>query len=267
MNPRYFWRNVRVAVLLLLLGVVALKTWRTAERTTRWDRPLYVSIYPIAADASPVTRAYLGRLDASSFADIDAFFAAAAAQYGLPAGAPIKTQLQPELALLPPPRPPDAGLLRTAFWSLSLRLWAWRVGRHDHPPGDIQMFVLYHDPALSPTVPHSLGLAKGLVGVVYAFAVPVMGGTNEVVVAHELLHTLGATDKYNPADDAPLYPSGYGDPAQKPLFPQRVAEIMAGRRVLAPNRFEEPESLTAVVIGPATAREVRMLQAGAPAPH
>ncbi len=82
------------------------------------------------------------------------------------------------------------------------------------------MFVLYHDPALTPTVPHSLGLTKGLIGVVYAFAAPEMNGENNVVIAHEMLHTVGATDKYNPVDDAPRFPDGYGDPGQRPLFPQ-----------------------------------------------
>ena len=82
------------------------------------------------------------------------------------------------------------------------------------------MFVLYHDPAVTPTVPHSLGLTKGFIGVVYAFAAPVMNGENNVVIAHELLHTVGATDKYDPANDAPRFPDGYGDPDQRPLYPQ-----------------------------------------------
>jgi hypothetical protein len=65
--------------------------------------------------------------------------------------------------------------------------------------------VLYHDPALTPIVPHSLGLTKGLIGVVYAFASPEMNGANNVVIAHELLHTVGATDKYDFAADAPHF--------------------------------------------------------------
>ena len=78
-----------------------------------------------------------------------------------------------------------------------------------------------------------MGLTKGLIGVVYAFAAPEMNGENNVVIAHELLHTLGATDKYRPADDAPRFPDGYGDPQQVPLYPQRTAELMAGRRMLS----------------------------------
>ena len=122
------------------------------------------------------------------------------------------------------------------------------------------MFVLYHDPALTPTVPHSLGLSKGLIGVVYAFAAPEMNGENNVVIAHELLHTVGATDKYNLADDLPRFPDGYGDPAQQPLYPQLTAELMAGRRVISPDKFSQALSLDEVVIGAATALEIRWPQ-------
>ena len=119
------------------------------------------------------------------------------------------------------------------------------------------MFVLFHDPRLTPTVPHSLGLTKGLIGVVYAFAEPYMNGENDAVIAHESLHTLGATDKYDPASDAPRYPDGYGDPREVPLYPQQSAELMAGRRMLSATRWVQADDLDEVVIGPATAFEIR----------
>jgi len=75
-----------------------------------------------------------------------------------------------------------------------------------------------------------------------------------------LLHTLGATDKYQALDDAPRFPEGFGDPQQIPLFPQRYAELMAGRRMLSADRWQQAESLDEVVIGPATAREIRWLR-------
>jgi hypothetical protein len=131
-------------------------------------------------------------------------------------------------------------------------------------PEDIRMFVLYHDPALTPQVPHSLGLTKGLIGVVYAFAAPDMDGENDVVIAHELLHTVGASDKYAPDTDAPRFPDGYGDPGQVPLYPQRFAEIMAGRKMLSAHRWQQAESLDEVLIGRATALEIRWHSRAAP---
>jgi hypothetical protein len=251
---------LRVLILLLILLLVALTTWQDRYLSTRWHVPLYVAIYPIAADGSPVTQKYLGQLDIGRFQPIDRFFARESERYHLQTGEPIRTRLRGELQVLPPQRPADAGLLATALWSLRLRYWAWRVSGHVKEPEDIRMFVLYHDPALSPTVPHSLGLTKGLIGVVYAFAAPDMDGMNDVVIAHELLHTVGASDKYNFADDSPRFPDGYGDPAQSPLYPQSTAEIMAGRRMMAPDKWEQAESLDDVVIGPATALEIRWPQ-------
>lgn len=254
------WRTLRIAVLLGVLLVVSVTTCQDRFRTTAWRQPLYVAIYPIAADDSAVTRAYVSALDAGRFAPIDGFFAAEAARYRLGIDDPVKTRLRPELAALPPSRAPDASMLSTALWSLRLRLWAWRNSGHVRDPEDVRMFVLYRDPARSPVVPHSLGLAKGLVGVVYAFADPAMDGANDMVIAHELLHTVGATDKYDPANDAPRFPDGYGDPKQVPLYPQRYAELMAGRRMLTPGSWEQPTSLDDVVIGGATALEIRWIK-------
>jgi hypothetical protein len=250
-------RNLRIGVLLLILALVAIKTWQDQYLSKRWHVPLYVSIYPIAADDSPVTRSYLASLDADRFKPIDAFFAREAQRYQLPLTEPFRTRLRPELHDRPPQRRADAGLLSTALWSLKLRYWAWRQSGHAGEPEDIRVFVLYHDPALTPSVPHSLGLTKGLIGVVYAFAATEMNGENDVVLAHELLHTLGATDKYDLGTDAPIFPDGYGDPRQVPLFPQHTAELMAGRRILAPNRWEQVPDLDQVVLGMATAAEIR----------
>jgi hypothetical protein len=253
-------RKLRIALLLVILLVVAVKTWQEQYLSKRWRVPLYVSIYPIAADDSAVTRDYLAHLDADRFKPIDAFFAREAQRYQLPLAEPFRTRLRPELQDSPPQRAADAGMLSTALWSLKLRYWAWHESGHAGEPEDIRVFVLYHDPALTPSVPHSLGLSKGLIGVVYAFAAPQMNGENDVVIAHELLHTLGATDKYDPATDAPRFPEGYGDPSQVPLLPQQTAELMAGRRILAPDRWEQVSGLDQVVLGHATAVEINWIR-------
>ncbi len=254
------WRTVRIAILLAVLLLVSVTTCEDRMRSVAWRQPLYVAIYPIAADDSPVTRSYVANLESARFVAIDRFFAAEARRYHLDLDEPIKTRLRPALREQPPARSPGASLPATALWSLRLRFWAWRVGGHSNDPEDVRMFVLYHDPAISPVVPHSLGLEKGLIGVVNAFATEAMDGANDMVIAHELLHTLGATDKYDPVSDAPRFPEGYGDPRQSPLYPQRYAELMAGRRMLSAASWEQPSSLDQVVIGPATAIEIRWLK-------
>jgi hypothetical protein len=251
------FKALRVAFLLLILLTVALTSWREHYRSTRWQTPLFVAIYPIAGDASAATKAYVEGLTAQSFKPIDRFFSREAARYGLATTEPMRTRLRPVLAEIPPQHASDAGFLATVWWSLRLRYWAWRVSNHTGEPDDIRVFVIYHDPNLSPTVPHSLGLSKGLIGVVYAFAAAWMGEPNDVVIAHEMLHTVGATDKYDAHSDAPLFPDGYGDPQQTPLYPQRRAELMAGRRMLSRDRWEQADDLDEVVIGSASALEIR----------
>ena len=167
-------------------------------------------------------------------------------------------ELYPQGTQLPPELPRDAGILGRAWWSLKMRWYAARASSFPgHPPSRVRMFVLYHDPALLDSVPDSHGLQKGLVGVVHAFADPGMTGSNNMVIAHELLHTAGASDKYVPGTGQPLEPIGLGDRDQEPLYPQLRTEIMAGRRALSPQEWEIPRNLKSVVVGPETALEIQ----------
>ena len=79
---------------------------------------------------------------------------------------------------------------------------------------------------------------------------------NNIVIAHEFLHTLGATDKYDFANNQPVFPDGYAEPQRVPLLPQSYAEIMAGRPPLTHTEAEIPASLNRVLIGEQTAREI-----------
>ena len=130
---------LRILLLLLVLLVVALSSWQSRYRSRSWRVPLYVAIYPIAADDSPVTSRYLADLDAGRFTPIDDFFIREAARYGLGEQRPVTTRLRSELRERPPQRASDAGLLSTAWWSLRLRFWAWRVSGHVDEPEDIRV--------------------------------------------------------------------------------------------------------------------------------
>jgi hypothetical protein len=255
------WKNLRILLLLLVLLWAAVHTWLERYETTRWRASLWVGLYPVNADGSESTQRYIDGLTPARFADIERFFEREAHRYGRTLDEPVHVELYPPLREPPPLLARDAGVLSTALWSLHLRWYAWRMpGVPGRAPPRVRLFVVYHDPNNMPTVPDSHGLQKGLVGVVHAFAATHMSGDNQIIISHELLHTLGASDKYDPASGAPLFPIGYADPQQHPLFPQQRAEIMAGKRALSPTLWEMPPSLAEVVVGPATALEIRWSQ-------
>jgi len=245
-------------VLLSVLAAVALHSWLDRVATQSWREPLWVGLFPLNADGSSLTQEYVAGLSAKNFAAIEDFFTREGQRYGLPLEQPIHVELYPPGSKLPPSLDPSAGSLGIAWWSLKLRYFASQAtavpGR---APPRIRLFLLYHDPATLERAPDSHGLQKGLVGVVHLFADPAMAGNNCIVITHELLHTVGASDKYDLGNGSPLFPSGYGYRDQDPLYPQERTEIMAGRRALSSYQWDMPHTLTRVQIGPETALEIR----------
>jgi hypothetical protein len=248
------WRRIRIAILLTVLAFVALGTWADRSRTTDWDATLWVGVFPVNADGLETTGAYISRLEAADFQDVEAFFAREAASWGVDLERPVHVVLYPAVDDSPPALSPEAGLPGRMLWSLRARWYSWREAGHQL--ADIRVFVLFHDPGHTDAVPHSLGLQKGLLGIVHAYADPAYDPTNSMVLAHEVLHTLGATDKYDPASLQPLFPQGYAEPDAEPLHPQRFAEIMAGRIAFSDQEAGMPASLAQAVVGPETASEI-----------
>lgn len=253
------FKQLRILFLLIVLLLVAVSTWLTKLRTTSWERPLVVAVYPINGDGSARSADYIKRLSLQDFGEIETFFRDEAEQYRLTLKQPIDIVLGPELNEYPPAPPKDRNVLGVMWWSLKIRLWAKSIVKEFGPPAHIQIFVLYHDPASNPHLAHSLGLQKGLLGVVHAFAAERQTAGNNVVIAHELLHTVGASDKYDLQSNQPIYPIGYAEPDKQPVLPQEFAEIMAGRVPLSESQFRQARDLGEVMVGEYTAQEIRWI--------
>jgi len=190
---------LRKGILFYVLVLVAGGHWLSVSRTTSWERTLWVAIHPINGDGSARSAQYIDSLAAGHFDAVREFVVREAARHGRGIVRPVHVVLGQTVHEQPPAPPTSPGVLSTMLWSLELRWWSWRVDRGDDtPPSDIEIFVRYFDPERRQRLAHSMGLQKGLVGVVNAFAAADYAGSNAVVVAHELLHTLGATDKYDP---------------------------------------------------------------------
>jgi hypothetical protein len=141
-----------------------------------------------------------------------------------------------------------------------MRFWVFNVDTYKGPPASIRMFVVYFDPDRHDRLKHSLGLEKGLIGVVNAYADKEYAGKNNIVISHEFLHTVGASDKYDLASGEPLYPTGFVDPDKNPRYPQDFAEIMAGVIPIAKDDWVMPEKMDQTIIGYDTAREINWIQ-------
>ncbi len=250
------WRTLRISLLLVLLFAMALGAWFDQHRTTSWQHTVWVGVFPINADGSALATQYLAQLREADFAPINAFLAREAQRHGVHLTEPVVVRLYPVLAIVPPPLAPEAGPLARILWSLKLRRYrSQALAAITRARPQIALFLLYHDPARAAVLPHSVGLQRGLMGVVHVFATPTQRDQNNVVVAHELLHTFGATDKYG-ADDTPLFPEGYAEPALQQRYPQRFAELMAGRIPTSASTQRMPDDLEQAMVGPATALEI-----------
>lgn len=254
------FRQLRILGLLIVLLVVALTTWQTKMRTTDWDQSLWMVVYPINGDGSEASQKYIESLKETAFTPVETFLKREAKRFDVAIEQPLVVKLAPALAELPPSPPSSRNPLRVAWWSLKMRYWAFTHNNFDGPSPDIQMFVLYHDPAKQQKLAHSLGLEKGLIGVVNAYAGNKMAARNNVVIAHEMLHTVGASDKYDLSNSLPIYPEGYAAANRVPLHPQSKAEIMAGRIPLSEREAIMPRGLKSTIIGENTALEIRWLR-------
>jgi len=245
-------RGWRVLILLLVLALVAGVTFFERLWVRGWTRPLQVAIYPIAMDEA--STAFVGQLKAEDFQEIGAFLTSEASRWRRNAMPAPRVVLKAPIRIMPPLAQPHSAW-EAIQWSLRLRWYAFRQTPFWASLGTVRLFVLYHPLQFNQSLPHSHGLQKGLLGVVHVFASDAQRAQNNFVIEHELLHTLGATDKYD-ANGQPLYPIGVADPNTQPPYPQYKAEIMGGRVAITPNRAEIPNGLDEAVIGYATAAEI-----------
>lgn len=250
------FRRLRILLLLFVLATVTVSAWRTRTEVSSWQRSLIVGIYPVNGDGSAASEAYLAQLERDRFEPIEAYFAAQAKTYQLEELRPVMINLASPRAERPPQPPSGTNAMDAILWSLQMRYWAWRNDAINGPTPDVRIFVLFHDPQTQRSLHHSVGLEKGMIGLVNAFAGRAEDGGNMVVIAHELMHTLGATDKYDPITLQPRFPTGYAAPYQEPLLPQNRAEIMAGRIPVSQSEAVIPRSLDTTLVGPSTASEI-----------
>lgn len=250
------WKKLRIAILLFILFLVGADTYMTKYRAVSWDETLWVAIYPINNSNDPKIDRYISKLSNRNFKSIEDFFQREAEEHAATINRPFKMMLAHSVQALPP-TPPERGsnMLQIGWWSLKLRYWAYSQDQSDFSP-HIKVFVIYHSYEQEEELAHSLGMEKGMIGVVHAFAHREMEGKNNLVIGHEMLHTIGATDKYSLETGQPVYPGGYAEPDMSPRYPQRYTELMGARTPISESESVMPRSLRSVKLGEKTAQEI-----------
>jgi hypothetical protein len=260
---RATFRKVRIAFLLSILVVTAAWGGSTEYRRRirgRWERPLQVGVVLLAPE---------GGVDAESWRRGASLLSGRLAQemgrWRGPGAIPFEISVVGPVAWgrSLPFSPASGSPLDRAWHAIEV----WRTVREiDRAAGgvvggfDIRVFVLaatlHGDPvgfaegsgALNGEVAFVRGSAGG------DLAMPLLA------VGHELLHTVGASDKYDGSGHA-REPAGLADPDRVPLFPQEHAEWMVGEVPIAPGRGRLPGSLEELRVGPVTAAEIGWVKA------
>jgi hypothetical protein len=162
-----------------------------------------------------------------------------------------------------PPRQPSEGLFDLARYNFDL----WRFVRGVNADSGVEassfdatIYLVARSPKLaSGGSVEGASQEGGTVGVVEVELDRTMVDFALFVTTHELLHLLGAKDKYD-ARGRSLVPEGLAEPELSPLYPQRHAEVMARNVALSPTEERPPESLSDLKVGAETAREIGWLR-------
>jgi hypothetical protein len=156
---------------------------------------------------------------------------------------------------------PDDGPFQIIWRSLGyVRFWRQlaRSKGLDFKDYAARIFVGYTGPG-GDVAAHSRGSEKGRLGIAWIDLEDINPAYAVITIAHELAHTLGATDKYDESTFHAVWPQGYIEPFKETLYPQRYAELMAVDIPIASDAEVEPTGLSSVRIGHGTAAELGWL--------
>ena len=258
---RAAFRRVRIAILLSVLLVTAAWGGSTAHKRrvrSQWRRPLQVGIVLLAPGGGVDAEAWrrgASRLSGRLAEEMQRWRGPGAIPFEISVVGPVAWNRSLPFS------PASGSLLDRARHAVDV----WRtVGEIDEAAGgvvggfDVRAFVLT---ATLPDDPVGFSEGSGALNGEVAFVRGPAGGDLAIpllTVGHELLHTVGASDKYDEHGHA-REPIGLADPDRVPPYPQDHAEWMVGEVAVAPGRGRLPASIEELRVGPTTAREIGWL--------
>ena len=252
-------RKIRIAVLLGILAVVLLYAGRDIQRRrdrTNWERRLDVAIVLLRkgdVDPAAITalRERVPALETRLGEELARHRTRRMQPFSLQVFGPVDVET-------PPPSPVSDGFFDLA--DHAVRSWRYTSAVDDDAgvesrAFDVRIYLVVRPPESRTRTVEGQSEQGGRVGSVEVELDEGMVDFALFVATHELMHTLGATDKYDSRGLARA-PEGLADPEQAPLFPQPGAEVMARNVVVSPGVERPPETLDELFVGPTTAREI-----------
>jgi hypothetical protein len=256
--------RIRLGILTGLLAITvlfALHDIQSRRARTEWQHPVSVAVALV--QLGPVDQAALNALN-GRFHALEVRLASEYHRYGGRLDRPVAFTLYGPVSVdQPPPADPDSDIPSLARHAYELWRWTHAVDVGSGLPArsfDSRIYLVMRAPRDkgrqwvegSSESGGRIGLAKVELDVSSV-------DLALFVASHEFLHTLGATDKYDPSTGLAAIPMGLVEPERVPAYPQRYAEVMARNLVLAPGSERPPESIAELGVGVVTAREIGWL--------
>lgn len=252
------WKKIRILILLLIFMVVGINVWK--DYHPNWEQPMIVLLHPINADGQNRTEEYIQNLNSRDFIDAQNYIRDMSARYRQQP-VTVYFQLGRKLYTTPPRVPENASVTATIWWSLKFRYYALQQAKNVDGSPSVTLYLNYYDPQKKNQLKHSTALQNGRIGSIHLFATQDQSEQNEIILVHELMHAFGASDKYDLVTGLPKFPVGFGNPDQKPLYPQTKAEIMGGHIAISETKSVMPNFLKQTVINAKTAQELGWIEA------
>jgi hypothetical protein len=261
-RPRGLFFRIRVGILLTILVGVVLWAWRdvrSRRARTDWNHTLGVAIVVVRTSALDEQAVALFRKRASALEDR---LADEMRRHHPGAPRPFALTVLGPVDGVDPPTIEGDGIVAAAQHSMDLWKYTGDIDARASLAAsayDSRIYVAVRAPASEARqMVEGDSEDGGRVGTVRVELDPSMVDFAWFVVAHELLHTLGATDKYD-ASGRVVIPDGLAEPDAAPRYPQRFADVMTRGRPVSATEESLPAALDELAIGPATAREIGWL--------
>ena len=275
-RTRHYLRRLRQSLLFLVLLVVSVWGYlnhRADHHVFAWDRELEILLVPLVDPATDLAdggnaelmRRFLSVAPGGGTLALERWFEDEYARHVRPVDSLLRIAVESpsRVASLPPPIPDltDSFVARWRKTAAFLEYFEDLDREHRLLQGafDATLFVYFYDPERRSTFVehHPVATRRRRFGVVFVPLELYSGGFYSALLAHELCHAFGATDKY--AGGTSVFPEGFAEPQNDPLYPQRHAEIMALGIPVASGVERRVESLSDCVVGDTTAREMGWL--------